>query len=158
MEYASKGVANAGLATGIIGTTLGALDAMGGLGALMGMGRPASDGDRPVTRYEMGLIKESFTKDNEIALLKSQQYTDKAVMGIQGQLSAQNAWNSAQAVNIQNIQAQLAQVIKPFVPNYALAPGYGYAQVFPAPNPFFPAPPANDGTVTKDTTGSTTGN
>ena len=30
MEYASKGIANAGLATGIIGTTLGALDAMGG--------------------------------------------------------------------------------------------------------------------------------
>lgn len=31
MEYASKGIANAGLATGIIGTTLGALDAMGGV-------------------------------------------------------------------------------------------------------------------------------
>lgn len=151
MEYASKGVATAGLTTGIIGTTLGALDAMGGIGALLGGGRQVSEGDRPVTRYEMGLIKEGLAKDNEITLLKAQQYTDKAAMGIQGQIAAQNAWNAAQGVNIQNIQAQLAQVVKPFVPNYALAPGYGFAQVFPAPNPF------TDGTVTKDATASSAG-
>lgn len=34
-NYASKGVANAGLATGIIGTSLGALNAIGGLGAFV---------------------------------------------------------------------------------------------------------------------------
>ena len=37
MNYASKGVANAGLATGIIGTSLGALNALGGMGALTGV-------------------------------------------------------------------------------------------------------------------------
>ena len=35
-NYASKGVANAGLTTGIIGTSLGALNAMGGAGGLLG--------------------------------------------------------------------------------------------------------------------------
>ena len=38
MEYASRGVANAGLATGIIGTSLGALNALGGLGGLFAGG------------------------------------------------------------------------------------------------------------------------
>ena len=121
MEYASKGIANAGLATGIIGTTLGALDAMGGVAGLLGGRQQVSDGDRPVTRYEMGLIQESMSKDNEITLLKSQKYTDQVAMGIQGQISAQNAWNSAQMVNIQNIKKQLGQVVKPFVPPYAIA-------------------------------------
>ena len=138
MEYASKGVGTAALTTGIIGTTLGALEGVGGLTGLLGGGK--SEGDRPVTRYEMGLIKESISKDNEITLLKSQQYTDQVAMGIQGQIANQNAWNAAQAVNIQNIQDQLNQIVKPFVPNYALAPGYGFAQVFPAPTPF-PFPP-----------------
>ena len=34
MSYASRGVANAGLTTGIIGTALGALNSVGGLGAM----------------------------------------------------------------------------------------------------------------------------
>lgn len=77
MEYTSRGVGNAALATGIIGTTLGALDGMGGLAGMFGNRRPPADsGDRPVTRYEMGLIRESIGKDNEITLLKAQQYAD----------------------------------------------------------------------------------
>lgn len=55
MEYASKGVGTAALTTGIIGTTLGALEGVGGISGLLG-NRNMSDGDRPVTRYEMGLI------------------------------------------------------------------------------------------------------
>ena len=134
MEYTSRGVGNAALATGIIGTTLGALDGMGGLAGLFGNRRPPIDpGDRPVTRYEMGLIRDAISKDNEIALLKANKYTDQVNAGIQGQIAAQNAWNAAQTVNIQNIQNILGQVVKPFVPNYALSPGYGFAQVSAAP-------------------------
>ena len=118
-----------------------------------------SEGDRLVTRYEMGLIKESIAKDNEITLLKAQQYTDQTAMGIQGQISAQNAWNAAQGVNIQTIKEQLGQVVKPFVPNYALAPGYGFAQVFPTPSPFppyFPPVPPTVSTPEATGTGTTT--
>lgn len=156
MEYASKGVGTAALTTGIIGTTLGALEGVGGISGLLG-NKNMSEGDRPVTRYEMGLIKESISKDNEITLLKAQQYTDQAVMGIQGQIANQNAWNAAQMVNIQNLQYQLGQVVKPYVPNYALASGYGIAEVRPMP-PFPPVvPPTTSSGGSTEATG-TTGN
>ena len=75
-EYASNSKGNAALTTGIIGTALGGINALGGLGALGGLfGNkqqaapvpppppvfgpygpfPPEPGDRPVTRYEMGL-------------------------------------------------------------------------------------------------------
>lgn len=156
MEYASKGVGTAALTTGIIGTTLGALEGVGGISGLLG-NKNISEGDRPVTRYEMGLIKESIAKDNKITLLKAQQYTDQTAMGIQGQIANQNAWNAAQMVNIQNLQYQLGQVVKPFVPNYALAPGYGMADVRPMP-PFPPVtpvvPPATSSSGATEATGN----
>ena len=152
MEYTSKGVGNAALATGIIGTTLGALDGMGGLAGLFGNRRPPVDpGDKPVTRYEMDLIKESLGKDTEISLLKSQQYTDKVNAGVQGQIAAQNAWNAAQAVNIQNIQGLLDRLVQPCIPNGALNPGYGIAQVFPPAPPIIPT--ASSTTITTGTGG-----
>ena len=63
-NYASKGVANAGLATGIIGTSLGALNAIGGLGALSGVvcGRTADNcinEDHCVNRYELNMTREN---------------------------------------------------------------------------------------------------
>ena len=156
MEYASKGVGTAALTTGIIGTTLGALEGVGGISGLLG-NKNMSEGDRPVTRYEMGLIKESIAKDNEITLLKAQQYTDQTAMGIQGQIANQNAWNAAQMVNIQNLQYQLGQVVKPFVPNYALAPGYGMAEVRPMP-PFPPIPPVTSPATNSGGTTEAAGN
>ena len=55
MNYASKGVANAGLATGIIGTSLGALNALGGMGALTGVIGPRGtcSEDHTINRYEL---------------------------------------------------------------------------------------------------------
>lgn len=64
MEYASNGKANAALTTGIIGTSLGAIASAGGIGAILGVGKPHSDSDRPVTRYEMELIQANNAKEN----------------------------------------------------------------------------------------------
>jgi hypothetical protein len=105
MEYASNAKANAALTTGIIGTSLGAIASAGGIANILGIkpntnGNSTSDGDRPVTRYEMGLIQMSNNKDNEITLLKSQQYTDKAMFGVQAQLGQQTAWNATQQSNL----------------------------------------------------------
>ena len=81
MEFASKGVGTAGLTTGIIGTGLGALNALGGTGILGGLlgGMPAArcDSNMPITRYELGLEKDNAAKDAEIALLKANTYQDQ---------------------------------------------------------------------------------
>lgn len=104
MEYASKAVGTAGLSLGIIGTSLGALAGAGGLAGILGV-RPnnGDSGDRPVTRYEMGLISENIS-------LKSQQYTDMRAAGLQQQISQQTVWNATQEGLIRNQAQQLAQL------------------------------------------------
>lgn len=139
MEYASNAKANAALTTGIIGTSLGAIASAGGIANILGIkpntnGNSTSDGDRPVTRYEMGLIQMSNNKDNEITLLKSQQYTDKAMFGVQAQLGQQTAWNATQQANLGFLQAQVNDALsisRRFVPNANIAPGWGPAVVEP---------------------------
>lgn len=90
-NYASKGVANAGLATGIIGTSLGALNAIGGLGALSGVvgGRTTEhciNEDHCVNRYELNMTRENdraivekdliiAQKDSELALAHAKENT-----------------------------------------------------------------------------------
>ena len=126
MEYASNAKANAALTTGIIGTALGGIASAGGIGAILGLGHqnPANlpEGDRPVTHYEMGLIQENNRKDNEIAMLKAQQYTDRAMAGVQMQFAQQTAWNAVQGANIQTMQNQLASITKFMVPISAIVP------------------------------------
>ena len=122
MEYASNGKANAALTTGIIGTSLGAIASAGGIGAILGIGKQQSDGDRPVTRYEMGLIQANNAQDNEIALLKSQQYTDRAMAGVQAQIAQQVTWNAVQGNNIATIQRQIAGITQLVVPSTNIMP------------------------------------
>ena len=129
MEYASKGVGNAALTTGIIGTALGAMTGAGGLAGLLGVhpNQPADPGDRPVTRYEMGLYKEIADKNDEIVLLKAQGYTDKG-------LAAQSAWNATQTGIIQCLQGQVAQlqsITQLMIPNANIAPGWGGVTIEP---------------------------
>ncbi len=103
-EYASKGVAGAGLGTGIAGLSLGVLNSMGGLAGLSGLlgGRNAAvqsdaltamlaaslvrggagcgccgnDCD-PVTQREMTLSQKLAEKDTQIALRDAVTYTDR---------------------------------------------------------------------------------
>ena len=113
---------------GTLNTVLGAVGAAGALGlgaGLLGGGRnrpPQDSEDRPVTRYEMGLIRESLAKDNEITLLKSNQYADRALAGVQQQIAMQNTWNAVQQNNIAQLQAQLGQITKFVVPITSIDP------------------------------------
>jgi hypothetical protein len=104
MNYASKGVSNAGLVTGIIGSALGLLN--GGLGNLgLGFGREGGcHQDHFVNRYEMSLIQELAQKDSAIALrdantyndkktLEMYQYIDGRLRGIEGQIAQQAVFN-----------------------------------------------------------------
>lgn len=130
-EYASKGVAGAGLGTGIAGLSLGVLNSLGGLGAASGLfgARNAAQNDvltamltadllqggrscgscggdcDPVTQREMKLIQEIAAKDSQIALRDADTYTDQKNLEmyryIDGQIKEIAAQLSAQAVQNQ---------------------------------------------------------
>lgn len=153
MEYASRGVANAGLTTGIIGTALGAINGAGGLAGILGVGPKAQStdpGDRPVTRYEMELIRESAKKDDEIVLLKANQNTDNKLAEVHAYIAGATATTGFMAQQIQ----QLYSITQLVVPNAHVAPGWGPAAVRPFP-PFPPYPPVTPPTDAAGTTTTT---
>lgn len=142
MEYASKGVANAGLTTGIIGTSLAGLE---GLASYFG-NKNQSDGDRAVTRYEAALFGKIEEKDDKIAKLESEMYTDKRVReaedkfnakfdAVNGQLAQQAVYNATNTTMIGGLQGQIAQLqslTKMVVPNASVCPGWGNVNITPA--------------------------
>ena len=115
---------------GTLNTVLGAVGAAAALGigtGIIGNGRgnrQMSEGDRPVTRYELSLIREGIAKDNEICMLKSQQYADRQVLeaerrqvAVNTQQVAYNATNNALLQGLQQQVVQLQSMMKVFVPS-----------------------------------------
>ena len=135
MEYASKAVGNAGLATGIVGTALGALGGSNGLNLL---GARNSE-DTAVTRREADMMREIMEKDRQIALLEADKYTDQKIADlaermnnrfaiVEGQLGQQATWNATQTGLIASLQGQIAQLqamTKMVIPNSSVMPGWG---------------------------------
>ena len=120
MEYSSIGRANAGLTTGIIGTSLGALNS-GLLGNLFGGGNCCSE-NMNVSRYELGLEKELAAKDSRISTLESTihtdgkmlelyQYVDGRLRGIEGQIAQQAVVNAQITANIGCMQGNIATLM-----------------------------------------------
>ena len=104
MQYASNGKGNLGVTLGAIGTGLGAMAGAGGLAGLLGLQRENNDPEnRPVTRYEMGLIQEN-------TLLKANQYADAKATGLQAQISNQAVWNATQEGLIRCQQEQISRL------------------------------------------------
>lgn len=146
-EFASRGVGAAGLTTGIIGTSLGALNS-GFLGNLFGGGNCNGGGghNAPVNRYEMELQQKLAAKDSEIALRDSTIFTDGKLLDlyryVDGKLEAVNARLAEQAVfnaastATQNCMAaqinQLFGLTKLVIPNGSVCPGWGNVTVTPA--------------------------
>lgn len=128
--YASSGVGTAGLTLGVIGTALASGILNGnGLGGLFGNTNPSAS---PV--YQLS------AKDNEIALLKAQQYSDNKNFALAEKVAALDsrviAMETAAPLrdkilsdSILNLQNTLSRIACPMVPNFVLAPGYGAAQV-----------------------------
>ena len=141
-EYASKGVGTAGLTTGIIGTVLGSGILNNGIAGLFGGNQ--NPNASPI--YQLS------QKDNEIAQLKAQQYSDnkdfaqsERMAKIESRLvaieTAAPLRDKILSDSILNLQATLSRIAVPMVPNYALAPGYGPAMVGPMPPPGFALQP-----------------
>lgn len=104
MEYASHAVGTAGLTTGIIGTSLGALNALGGLGNMAGLfgGNRACNNDlgpyggngccsenQLVNRYELQLQQRIAEKDSQIALRDANTYGDQKMLEMYKYLDGQ---------------------------------------------------------------------
>ena len=147
-SYASSGVGTAALTTGIIGTALGSGILNGGLAGLFGGNQnPAAS---PV--YQLA------QKDNEIAQLRAQQYSDNKDAAIAERLSRIDARVIALETaaplreqifmgGLSNLAEKVNGIVRYCVPNYALNPGYGPAMVAPLPPPFPPASSSSGGTV-----------
>lgn len=157
-DYASKGVGTAGLTLGVIGTALASGILNGnGFGGLFGNtnNNPASS-----AVYQMS------QKDNEIALLKAQQYSDNKTFALSERVAnletkvvsietAAPLRDKILSDSILSLQQQMAEISVRKVPNYAVAPGWGPAMVAPLPPPFPPAAVSGGSTATP-TASSTT--
>ena len=90
-------------ALGIIGTVLGGTALAGGnglLGNLTGGNNNCTCPDNmPVTRYDMGLVRDNMAKDSEIALLKADAYTNQKFADL----------NDRYNERFTNLEAQLAR-------------------------------------------------
>ena len=88
-EFASNGKANAGLATGIIGTSLSGLLTLGSglLGNMYG-GRGCCSEDHVVNRFELDKDQQIAKLETENSLLKSNIYTDQKIADSYARLDA----------------------------------------------------------------------
>lgn len=125
-EFASKGVANAGLTTGIIGTAGWLLN--GGLGNIFGgncggySGCGTCSENMAVSRYELGQERTISDQASKIALLEANTYNDSKMLelyryvdgrmrGIEGQLSQQAVVNAQITSNISCMQGEIATLM-----------------------------------------------
>ena len=112
-DYASKGVAGAGLGLGIAGTALGLLNG-NGLGGILGgwngcngnnWGAGVCHENMPINRYEAGLQATISAKDSQIALRDANTYNDQKLLEVykyfDGQLRDVRDTLCAQAVTNQ---------------------------------------------------------
>ena len=146
MEYASKGVAGAGLGLGIAGTALGLLggNVLPGLfGGNYGM---ACSENMPVNRYELDQQKRISDLEAQVALRDASIYTDGKLNALRdyvdGKFAVVNDKLCAQAVHnatsdsvlgcMQGQIAQLYSLTKLVVPNTSVCPGWGTVTITPA--------------------------
>lgn len=131
LERRSSGTAKAGLATGIVGTSLGTLGVLGalgnGAGALLGRQQPVmvmENGGYPaggccsedhyVNRYELELQQKIAEKDSQIALRDANTYNDQKSLEmykyVDGRFREFEQAFAAQAVNNQKTADDVARV------------------------------------------------
>ena len=140
MEYASKGVANAGLTTGIIGSALGAMNS-GILPGLFGSGNcnyNCSE-NMPVNRYEAAQNARIAELETEVKLRDANTYTDSKLGAlrdyvdgkfarVENELCDQKVYNATLNGAVGCIQGQIAQLMsltKLVIPNGSVCPGWG---------------------------------
>lgn len=142
MEYASKGVAGAGLGTGIAGLALGVLNGAGGIlpGLFGGVNRNGWGCTvDPVSHYELnqeqriaelqaGIALRDANVYNDQKLLELYKYFDGELRSIRSELCDQKVYNAANTANLNCMAGQIAELMaltKRVIPNGSLCPGWG---------------------------------
>ena len=135
-EFASNGKGNAALTTGIIGTSIGGLLALGN-GLLGGLGRTGCcNEDHFVNRYEMQKDQEIARLETENALLRSNTYADQKNIELYkyvdgrfrefeqaiAQQAVYNATNTSTIACLQNQVACLQALTKVVIPGTNICP------------------------------------
>lgn len=159
-EFASKGVAGAGLGLGIAGTALGVLN-NGGLGGILGNGYGCGGygmngmngmcggwGDNSlVNRYEQGQSQRISELETEVKLRdanfytlsemgKLRDYVDNRFGAVEKEICEQRAFNAASITKFSCIQDQVQQLMgltRLVVPNRSVCPGWGDVTVSVTP-------------------------
>ena len=149
-NFASKGVAGAGLGLGIAGTALGVMS--GGLGNILGgwggncNGYAMCSENMPINRYEASQSARIAELETEVKLRDANTYTDSKLNdfrnyverkfdGVERELCEQRVFNNTAINNISCISGQVAQLMsltKLIVPNGSICPGWGNVNVTPA--------------------------
>lgn len=151
INYASRGVGNAGLTTGIIGTALGVLN-NGGLGNILGSwGNYNATGccheNMPVNRYELGQESKISELQSQIALRDANTYNDQKLLelykymdakftAVEKELCDQKVYNATNIATVNCIAGQVNQLYsltKLVIPNTAICPGWGAVTVTTTP-------------------------
>jgi hypothetical protein len=148
MEYASKGVAGAGLGLGIAGTALGVLG--NGLGNLFNTNPTCNCHENTtVNRYELAQEQKIADLQSQVALRDANIYNDQKLLevykyfdgelkGVREELCNQRVYNATNTSAIGCMQGQIAQLYsltKLVVPNASVCPGWGNVTITPATAP-----------------------
>ena len=138
-NYASAGVANAGLATGITALSLAGLSALNGNGVLGGF---MGGGNAYVTRAEAELQAKLAEKDSRIGLLEADKYTDQKIADVYERIDRRINGLEAQIYNQAVINAQVTANISCMQQNLATLNGLTktiipIGNVCPSPMPEF---------------------
>lgn len=150
-DYASKGVAGAGLGLGIAGTALGLLG-NGALGGILGgntWGANVCNENMPVNRYESAQAARIAELETEVKLRDANAYTlgeinkvrdyvDRRFEKVECSINQQAVYNATNNAALNCIQGQVAQLYgltKLVVPNSSICPGWGDVTVSITPAP-----------------------
>ena len=146
MEFASRAVGSAGLATGIVGATLGAINSgVFGNGGIFrnNNGYPEN---QPVSRYEAEQAARIAELETEVKLRdantftmgemgKLRDYVDSKFARVESEICDQKVYNATLNGAVSCIQGQIAQLAaltKLVIPNTSVCPGWGNVTVTPA--------------------------
>ena len=146
-DFASKGVAGAGLGLGIAGTALGLLNGNGLAGIFGGNPGMMCPENQPVNRYEAAQAARIAELETEVKLRdanfytlgemgKLRDYVDGRLTKVEGELCNQRVVNAQIIGNTTCMAGQIQQLYgltKLIVPNGSICPGWGDVTVAVTP-------------------------